>query len=210
MSRGEIFIISAPSGTGKNTLIEAVLSMVDGLEHCVSHTTRQAREGETYGAPYYFVDRQTFTEMVDDDAFLEWAEYNGNLYGTSLQEVDSRLERGIDVILDIEVVGTAQIVERRPDAHAVFVLPPSYETLRQRLIDRALDGADDINDRLALSLWEIERYSLYHYAIINDDLDRASQALAAIILEKRQRVERQEEDVNEILMGFRRLSQTEP
>lgn len=207
MSRGEIFIISAPSGTGKNTLIEAVLSALDGLEHCVSHTTRQARAGEAYGAPYYFVDRQTFTEMIDDNAFLEWAEYNGNLYGTSFQEVDSRLDQGIDVILDIEVVGARQIIERRPDAHAVFVLPPSYEILRQRLIDRGLDEADDINDRLALSLWEIERYGLYHYAIINDDLDRASQALAAIILEKRHRVERQEEDVSEVLGGFRRLSQ---
>ena len=105
MSRGEIFIISAPSGTGKNTLIEVVLSSLDGLEHCVSYTTRQARDGEEYGAPYYFVDRQTFTDMIEKEAFLEWAEYNGNLYGTSFQEVDSRLERGIDVILDIEIVG---------------------------------------------------------------------------------------------------------
>ena len=210
MSRGEIFIISAPSGTGKNTLIEEVLSSIEGLEHCVSHTTRQARQGEADGAPYYFVDRETFSRMIEDGAFLEWAEYNGNLYGTSFQEVDSRLDKGIDVILDIEIIGTAKLVERRPDAHAVFVLPPSYETLRRRLLDRGLDEEGDISERLALSLWEIERYGLYHYVIINDDLDRASQALAAIILEKRHRVERQEEGVMEVLEDFRRLSKSQP
>lgn len=210
MSRGEIFVISAPSGTGKNTLIHRVLSLLEGLEHSVSHTTRQARQGEEEGAPYYFVDRETFTAMIEEDAFLEWAEYNGNLYGTSFREVDSRLEQGIDVLLDLEVVGATRLVERRPDAHAVYVLPPSYEILQRRLLDRGLDEADDITERLALSLWEIERYGLYHYVIINDDLDRASQALAAIILEKRHRVERQEEGVMEVLEDFRRLSKSQP
>ena len=207
MPRGEIFIISAPSGTGKNTLIREVLDTLDGLEHCISHTTRTAREGEVEGNPYYFVDRETFSRMVEEEAFLEWAEYNGNLYGTSVAEVDSRLERGIDVMLDIEVVGTKTLLEKRPEAHAIFILPPDYATLRRRLLDRGLDAAGDISGRLALSLWETERYGLYHYAIINDDLDRASQALAAIILEKRHRVERQQKDVEKVLADFRHFSQ---
>ena len=209
MSRGEIFIISAPSGTGKNTLIEAVMSAVPRLEHCISHTTRQARRGERNGAPYFFVDRSQFARLIEDEAFLEWAEYNGHLYGTSVDEVDSRLERGIDVILDIEVVGAGKLLERRPEAHAIFVLPPGYHVLRQRLLDRGSDEEGDISCRLAVSLWEIERYDLYHYAIINDDLERASQALAAIILEKRQRVERKKECVNDVLQDFRRLCEAE-
>lgn len=207
MPRGEIFIISAPSGTGKNTLIQAVLGSLDGLEHCISHTTRKPREGEIDGNPYHFVDRETFSHMVAEEAFLEWAKYNGNLYGTSAVEVDSRLERGIDVLLDIEIVGTRILLEKRPEAHAIFVLPPDYATLRRRLQDRGLDAAGDFTGRLALSLWETERYGLYHYAIINDDLDRASQALAAIILEKRHRVERQQEGVERVLADFRHSSQ---
>jgi guanylate kinase len=207
MSRGEIFIISAPSGTGKSTLIREVLSAVEGLEHCVSHTTRRPRPGEIDGTAYFFVDRDRFSRMIERDAFLEWAEYNGNLYGTSIEEADSKLDNGIDIILDIEVVGTAKLLERCPEAHAVFVLPPSYEVLRRRLLDRGSEQARDIAERLTLSLWEIERYTLYHYVIINDDLERASQALAAIILEKRQRLERQGEFVQEILEDFRRHSQ---
>jgi len=206
MSRGEIFIISAPSGTGKNTLIREVLTSVEGLEHCISHTTREARQGEVDGNPYHFVDRQTFNSMIEEDAFLEWAEYNDHLYGTSVEEVDSRIERGRDVVLDIEIVGTGRLLEQRPEAHAIFVMPPSYDALVARLTDRGLDAAQAVTDRLALSLWEIERYGLYHYVIINEDLDRASQALAAIILEKRHRVARQEERVEGILQDFRRLS----
>jgi guanylate kinase len=206
MSRGEIFIVSAPSGTGKSTLIREVLTAVEGLEHCVSHTTRRPRPGESDGIAYFFVDRHTFSRMIEQDAFLEWAEYNGNLYGTSVEEADSKLDKGIDLILDIEVVGAAKLLERRPEAHAVFVLPPGYEVLRRRLLDRGSEQARDIAERLTLSLWEIERYNLYHYVIINDDLERASQALAAIILEKRQRLERQGESVQEVLEDFRRHS----
>ena len=205
MARGEMFILTAPSGTGKDTLIGRVMSSLDDLEHSVSHTTRRAREGEVDGRDYHFVDRQTFEAMIGEDAFLEWAEYNHNLYGTSAHEVESRLDRGVDVLLDSEVVGTERLLERCPEAHAIVILPPSYGALEKRLTERGLDGATAVNERLALSLWEIERYGLYHYAIINDDLDRASQALAAIILEKRHRVARQEKSVQTVLKDFRRL-----
>jgi len=207
MPRGEIFILSSPSGTGKNTLIRRVLTDLDGLEHSISHTTRPARQGEIDGTDYHFVDRPTFEAMIETDAFLEWAEYNGNYYGTSSAQIESRLERGADVILDIEIQGTVHLLKRRPEAHAVFLLPPSYEELRQRIVQRGLDGPDAVAQRLEVSLWEIERYGLYHYAIINDDLERASQALAAIILDKRHRVARQEESVKQVLADFRRFSE---
>ena len=206
MARGEMFNIAAPSGTGKDTLIREVMSSLDNLEHSVSHTTRKARHGEIEGQDYHFVDRQTFEVMIAEDAFLEWAEYNNHLYGTSAHEVSPRLDRGIDLLLDIEIVGTANLLQRCPEAHAIFVLPPSYRALEQRLTERGLDDAEAVNERLALSLWEIERYGLFHYAIINDDLDRASQVLAAIILAKRHRVERQEQAVQAVVEDFHRLS----
>jgi len=206
MARGEMFIIAAPSGTGKDTLIQEVMSSLDGLEHSVSHTTRSARRGEVDGQDYHFVDRKVFEAMIAEEAFLEWAEYNHNLYGSAAAEVNGRLDRGADVLLDIEIVGTQRLLERCPDAHAVFLLPPSYRALERRLTDRGLDDATAVDERLALSLWEIERYGMFHYAIINDDLNRASQALAAIILEKRQRVARQREAVKTVVEDFRRLS----
>ena len=104
MVRGEMFVLSAPSGTGKNTLIEAVLGRLDGLEHSISHTTREPRRGETDGDPYHFVDRPTFMALVEQGVFLEWAEYNDNLYGTSVHEIDSRLDRGVDVLMEDEGV----------------------------------------------------------------------------------------------------------
>ena len=204
MVRGEMFIIAAPSGTGKDTLISEVMSSLDGLEHSVSHTTRKARQGEIDGQDYHFVDRETFEAMISEDLFLEWAEYNNNLYGTSAKEVENRLERGVDVLLDIEFVGTERLLQRCPEAHAVLLLPPSYRALEQRLTNRGLDEADAVSQRLALSLWEIERNGMFHYAIINDDLDRASQVLAAIILEKRHRVARQEQAVHAVVEDFRR------
>ena len=206
MVRGEMFILSAPSGTGKNTLIRQVLSQLNGLEHSISHTTRAPRRGEQDGVSYHFVDRPRFESMIGADQFLEWAEYNQELYGTAVVEVESRLARGVDVLMDIEIRGTERLLERCPDAHAVFVLPPDYATLERRLTARGLDRQGAMADRLALSLWEIERYGLYQYVIINDDLDRASEALAAIILEKRQRVRRQEQRVAGILEDFRSRS----
>lgn len=209
MSRGELFVLSAPSGTGKSTLIRSVLAEIPGLEHSVSHTTRPPRQGEKDGLDYHFIDRPGFRSMIDREAFLEWAEYNENLYGTSIREVDSRLERGVDVILDIEVKGTERLLQRRPEAHAVFVLPPSYADLRRRLSRRGLDEPRAVARRLTVSLWEIERYAVYHYVIINDDLERAGQALAAIILEKRHRIARQEERVREVLEDFRQRSRSD-
>jgi guanylate kinase len=213
MRRGELFLLTAPSGTGKDTLIDGVLkgeAAKDGsLWHSISHTTRQPRRDEVDGEHYYFVDRDTFGTMASNSEFLEWAEYNDNFYGTSARQVLPRLEMGIDVILDIEVQGAQQILEKMPGTHGILVLPPSYEALRERLHRRGQDGVSQISERLALSLWEIERYELFGYAIINDDLDLAVLALTAIILEKRLRRDQQQDRIETVLQGFRSAARGE-
>ena len=206
MQRGELFILSAPSGTGKTTLIQSLMKRglegSGGLAFSVSHTTRKPRQGESDGKDYHFVDRETFRQMIADDRFLEWAEVHGNYYGTSLAEVMPRLESGVDVLLDIDVQGAEKVLERYPQAHDIFLMPPSYRDLEARLNLRGLDDPEQIARRLSVSLWEIERYDRYHYVIINDDASRASEALAAIILEKRHRRERMLCRVQEILRNF--------
>ena len=213
MPRGDLFILSAPSGTGKTTLIHAMLrggaGKLSGLFFSVSHTTRSPRRGEVDGTDYHFVDRATFERMVADDRFVEHAEYNQNLYGTSWDEVAPRLERGEDVILEIEVQGAEQVLRRFPAAVSIFVLPPGFQALRGRLSQRGLDGEETVRRRLAVSYSEIRCYNLYDYAIINDDAARASEALAAIILARRHRRERMEERAEAILRDFQEAFERE-
>ena len=206
MPRGDLFVLSAPSGTGKTTLIHAMRrggtgSLAD-VVFSVSHTTRAPRRGEVAGADYHFVDRAAFQQMIAADRFLEHAEYNQNYYGTTKDEVLPRLERGIDVILEIEVQGAEQVLRRYPDGVGIFVLPPSFAALRERLVLRSHDGTDAVHRRLELSFSEIKRYGAYDYAIINDDATRASEALAAIILARRHRRERMEERAAAVLRDF--------
>jgi guanylate kinase len=215
--RGELFILSAPSGAGKTTLIQALIRHGLGglgrsadLEFSVSYTTRKPRPGEVDGRDYHFVDQATFQRMIAEDRFLEWAEVHQSFYGTSLEEVMPRLERGIDVLLDIDVQGAERVLARHPEAHSIFVMPPSYDDLAERLARRALDDPQQIARRLAVSLWEIKRYDRYRYVIINDDADRASEVLVAIILEKRHRRERIEGRVKEILESFQERSSQQP
>ena len=206
MHRGELFILSAPSGAGKTTLIQSLLNggfaRFGGIEFSVSHTTRQPRQGEADGVDYHFVDHATFLDMIAADRFLEWAQVHDNFYGTSRDEVAPRLERGIDVLLDIDVQGAEQVLARLPEAHSIFVMPPSFQALEQRLHGRGLDNPERIARRLAVSLSEVQRYERYGYVIINDDASRASEALAAIILEKRHRRERMLDRIQEILSDF--------
>ncbi len=214
MPRGDLFILSAPSGTGKTTLIHSMLRGGTGalkdLVFSVSHTTREPRRGEVDGTDYHFVDRPTFERMLEEGRFLEHAEYNRNLYGTSWDEVRPRLERGEDVILEIEVQGAEQVLRRYPEAVSIFVLPPGFAALRQRLLQRGLDGEEAMRRRLAVSYSEIRCYSLYQYAILNDDAARASEALAAIILARRHRRERMEERAEAVLSDFQEAFERQP
>ncbi|HVT59889.1 MAG TPA: guanylate kinase [Thermoanaerobaculia bacterium] len=204
--RGELFILSAPSGTGKTTLIQSLLrgglAGFGGLAFSVSHTTRKPRPGETDGRDYHFVSAEVFQGMIAADLFLEWAEVHANYYGTSWAEVTPRLEQGIDVLMDIDVQGAERVLARYPAAHSIFIMPPSYDVLASRLSRRALDDPQAIAQRLAVSLWEIRRYDRYQYVIVNDDANRASEVLAAIILEKRHRQEHMRGRVQEILRNF--------
>jgi guanylate kinase len=210
MERGELIIIAGPSGAGKTTLIRSVLddylADLGRLAFSVSYTTRPARQGEVEGKDYYFVDQQVFESMVAEDRFLEWATVHKHYKGTSRDEVLPRLERGEDVILDIDVQGAEQVLDRYPEACSIFILPPSYEDLQLRLQGRNLDDPEQMATRLAVSLREIERYPRYEYAIINRDAERASRALAAIILDKRHRLERMREKVEGIVGDFQEAS----
>jgi len=206
MHPGELFILSAPSGTGKTTLIQSLmaggLNGFGGLAFSVSHTTRQPRDGETDGRDYHFVDLATFQKMIAAGAFLEWAQVHDNYYGTSREEVFPRLEEGIDVVLDIDVQGAERVLNGHPEAHGIFVMPPSYEDLETRLRLRGKDDEATIARRLAASIREMKRYDRYHYVIINDDARRAGEVLVAIILAKRHRRERMQTRVQEILRDF--------
>lgn len=208
--RGELFILSAPSGTGKTTLIQSILDgpvgAFGGLAFSVSHTTRRPRRGEVQGEDYHFVDHETFQRMIAGEAFLEWAEVHNNYYGTSNEEVLPRLERGVDVLMDIDVQGAERVLSRHPEAHSIFIMPPSFADLKRRLSQRGLDDPQEISRRLAVAIWEIKRYDHYDHVIINDDAARASAALAAIILERRHRRERMEERVAGVLEDFQAAS----
>lgn len=213
MHRGELFILSAPSGTGKTTLIHSLLEhgLADrgNLEFSVSHTTRAPRDGEKDGVDYHFVDHAAFKSMLTRDRFLEWAEVYGNYYGTSKDEVFSRLERGVDVLLDIDVQGAERVMAQYPEATGIFVMPPSYRDLEERLQRRGLDGPEEIERRLAVSLWEIRRYRHYQYVIINDDAREASEALTSIVVGKRHRLHRMESRVARIVDDFERTVRVE-
>lgn len=202
---GGLFILSAPSGAGKTTLIRALLAEVDdgSIHFSVSHTTREPRPGEVDGRDYHFVSEENFRQMIADDEFLEWAQVHSNYYGTAKAEVLGRLEGGQDVILDIDVQGAERLSHQFPEAHTVFILPPNMQELRRRLVERGLDEAGEVARRLDVSLWEIRRYAEYDYVIINQDAEIASRALIAIFLEKRYRRERIGSAVSAVVDAFR-------
>jgi guanylate kinase len=208
MQRGELFIVSAPSGAGKTSIIRRLmdgpLGRSGGLVYSVSHTSRPARANETEGRDYHFVDVPTFERMIAESAFLEWAEVHGEYKGTSRAAVVRALGEGLDVLVDIDVQGAEQLLEKMPQAHSIFILPPSYEELERRLRGRGLDRPEAIARRLAVSLWEIERYRNYDYVIINRDLERASDTLAAIILDKQHRLDRMKDRAVAVVETFSR------
>ena len=175
-----LFVISAPSGAGKTTLIQRVMARFSGISYSVSHTTRPPRPGEVHGKDYFFVTEKTFKEMIDADAWLEWARVHAHFYGTSKTFVKKQLEAGRNLLLDIDVQGARQIMDSGLNPVTVFIMPPSLDVLRQRLESRGTDNADTIELRLANATEEIALKHLYQYVVVNDDLDTAAGQLCAI------------------------------
>lgn len=181
MRRGRVFVIAAPSGTGKTTLCRALVEGDGRLEFSVSHTTRPPRDGEVDGVNYHFVPADRFRALVEEGAFLEHAMYGGHLYGTSWRSLEEPLDRGRDVILEIEVQGARQIRESGRDACFVFLLPPSLEVLEARLRGRGTDSEEVIQKRLAIADTELAAAELFDYVVVNDDLARAVADLRQIV-----------------------------
>jgi guanylate kinase len=178
-----LLIISSPSGAGKTTLCNRLRKEFGELAFSVSHTTRKPRPNETNGREYHFVDVSEFRKLAADNAFAEWAEVHGNLYGTSLREIENaRKSNATGILFDIDFQGARQIRAKVPEAVAVFVLPPSLDELERRLRGRATDDEVTVQKRLAKAQKEIENYALFDYLVVNDDLDRAYDRLRSVVL----------------------------
>lgn len=186
--KGVLFVYSGPSGVGKGTLKERLFAEFDGkIAFSVSATTRSARPGEIDGRDYFFISRQEFEQRIANNDFLEHAEFAGNCYGTPKSYVTSLLEKGVNVMLEIEVQGAMQVRRSMPECVSVFILPPSYEELERRLRDRGTESEEKILARLATAQKELPIAQEYDYRIVNDDLDRAYQELREIYLKETQR-----------------------
>ncbi|MFP4476833.1 MAG: guanylate kinase [Desulfatibacillaceae bacterium] len=178
---GALFVMSAPSGAGKTTLANAVRKRYPELRYSVSTTTRAPRPGEKDGVDYFFTDAGTFEQGIEEGRWAEWARVHGNYYGTSAEVITNELAAGHCLLLDIDVQGARQIVERFPQAVTIFILPPGREELRRRLESRGSDSPEVVQKRLESAEWEMEQADEYRYRVVNDDLDRAVRELSAII-----------------------------
>ena len=194
--KGKLFVISGPSGAGKGTIVNRVVSETD-LQFSVSMTTREPREGEIDGVHYFFVNEEEFKKTIKDNGFLEHADIYGNHYGTPKTQVLERLDNGIDIILDIEMQGALQVRENYPDGVFIFILPPSLTELRKRLTNRGTETPEKIEIRLGHTLKEMEYLDKYDYLVINDDLDTAVNEVKSIITAEHSRISVSAKDVIE-------------
>jgi guanylate kinase len=208
---GDLFIVSAPSGAGKTTLIRNVIDSAigGGLHFAVSHTTRLPRPNEVDGRDYHFVAASEFDRMVSEGRFLEWATVHGNRYGTSWAEVEPKLRQGLDVLLDIDVQGAARIAARDgrglpagTAVHTIFILPPSFRALRERLMRRGGAGPGDLERRLEEAHREIAQVDRYQYVIVNHEAGSATRVLSSIIMDKRHRRARMAGVVQELRLDL--------
>lgn len=193
MAQGTLYIVSAPSGAGKSSLIQALLKTqpLYDTQVSISHTTRAKRPGESHGEHYFFVSVDEFKRMIQENGFLEYAEVFGNYYGTSRAAIEQVLATGVDIFLDIDWQGAQQIRTRMPQARSIFILPPSKEELARRLRGRGQDSEDVIARRMAQAVAEMTHYAEYDYLIVNDDFDLALLDLKTIIRAERLRLSRQ-------------------
>jgi guanylate kinase len=200
--RGILFVVSSPSGGGKGTLIQRVLKKVPNLSYSVSFTTRTPRNGEIDGREYSFVNQEKFEAMVAAGEFLEWAHVHGKLYGTASTQVANEIAAGRDIILEVDVQGAASVRTLMADSVSIFILPPSFEILKERLRARGTDSPEELDLRLRRAPAELEDYSAFEYVILNDDVDRAANQMAAIIHAERARLSRQAARVKLVVEAF--------
>jgi guanylate kinase len=202
MMKGNLIIVSSPSGGGKGTLIHEVRGMLPELGFSVSHTTRPMRFGEEEGREYYFIDRHRFEQKVASGEFVEYAIVHGNLYGTSIAEVEKWKDSGRDLIVEVDVQGAISILQKMPDCVSIFILPPSFEVLEARLTARATEDAEELRTRLRNSFHEVLQYERFKYVVVNDNIAGASQQIASIVRAERQLLDRQRDAIQVILDSF--------
>jgi len=186
--KGILFVISGPSGVGKGTIKDILLSEIDNLRLSISTTTRSPRSGEIEGKDYFFVDKDTFENMVKEDQFLEWAKVYHNLYGTPKHFVLDCLQNGQDILLEIDIQGALQVKEKLPQGVFIFIYPPNVEEVARRLVTRAKDSLESIDIRLAACKLEMEQVKYYDYVVVNDNLEDAVEKVKSIINAERCKV----------------------
>lgn len=198
---GQLYVISGPSGVGKSTIIHLLMKDLPGMGYSVSHTSRRPRDKEVDGVDYHFVDRETFRDMIQKGDFVEWAEVYDDWYGTSLQSLRSQIEKGVDVIMDVDTQGAKNVKTHFKDSVLIYILPPSLQILEKRLRHRATDDEAAIRTRFEKALREIKECLGYDYIVINEDLSEAVEKLKAIVISDRCRTSRQLSKAREMI-GF--------
>jgi guanylate kinase len=199
---GNVFVVSAPSGAGKSTLVQRLVASVPNLRFSISFTTRRPRPGEVDGRDYFFVDEARFDAMVREGGFVEWVEVYGHHYGTGRAWLEDQLASGVDILLDIETTGALNLRQAIPDAHMIFILPPSAAALEQRLRGRGKDSEEQVAIRLKHARHELELCHAYDYLVVNDDLEAAYRTFESIVHATRARKERMAPVAQRILQGF--------
>lgn len=200
--KGNLIIITSPSGGGKGTLIAELMKRGVGIGYSVSYTTRPKRHNEVEGKDYSFISVEEFERRIGNDEFLEYATVHGSYYGTSRTRVESLIAEGVDVILEIDVQGAADVLKKLPDAVSIFILPPSFQELSQRLRSRNTENPEQLKVRLRNSFDEVRRYDEFEYVVINDNIADAVRRLESVILGERQRRTRQTGHIQDILDSF--------
>ena len=206
LKKGCLIVFSGPSGAGKDTILNKIMGEKENLKLSVSHTTRSPREGEINGKNYYFVSKQEFIKMIENGEMLEYATYCGNYYGTSAVKVQDELEKGNDVILEIEVQGARQIMKKVPEALSIFILPPSLSELKKRLKNRGTDSDEVINRRIKEAEKEIALAHNYDYVIINDDIEKSAKKVLKIIELQEMKSQNMKHIIDEVLNSEKNIS----